>query len=187
MEFTEQQQNHIDTLIKKKYNEAYTKAKTEATDTIAASELKYNEELTTLKGKVETLQNLSGETTKRLRGALLKAEVAQLQVVDVNQVMKLLDENIITDDQNNLVVVDEAGNRRFTTEGTPLSAKFFIEEFLATNPHLKLASRSTGAGSFGNRSFTDTGSHRTMKRAEFDILPDSKKTAFIHSGGRLTG
>lgn len=186
MEFTEQQQNHIDTLIKKKYNEAYTKAKTEANDTIAASELKYIEELTTLKGKVESLQNLSGDTTKRLRGALLKAEVAQLQVVDVNQVVKLLNENIITDDQQNLVVVDEAGNRRFTNEGQPLSVKEFVTQFIDENPHHKTASRSVGAGSFGNRSF-NVPEGKTMTRQQFDILPNSKKTAFIHSGGRLTG
>lgn len=186
-EFSQEQQIVIDKLIKQKYTEAYSKAKTEAAETISAAETKHTEELSTLKSKVETLQTLSGDTTKRLRGALLKAEVAQLQVVDVTQVMKLVDENIITDDQNNLVVVDSEGNKRFTTEGQPLTAKNFIEEFLATNPHLKQASRTAGAGSFGNKSFADTGSHKTMKRAEFDILPASKKTAFIHAGGRLTG
>ena len=86
MEFTTEQQNHIDTLIKKKYNEAYSKAETKAAETIAAAELKFNEELTTLKGKVDSLQNLSGETTKRLRQALLKSEIAQLQPVSVDQI-----------------------------------------------------------------------------------------------------
>ena len=52
MDFSPEQQNHIDTLIKKKYNEAYSKSETKATETIAAAELKYNEELATLRGIV---------------------------------------------------------------------------------------------------------------------------------------
>lgn len=185
MNFNEEQQAHVDSLIKKKYAEAYSKAEQKAAETIAAAEAKYKEELDTLKGQVASLQAVQGESNERVRQALLKAEVSQLNAVNAEQVMKLTNDSVIIGADGKLTVVDAEGKARFTAEGKEMTVKEFISEFLDANPHLKLAPLLRGAGSMSATSLHGTGVAKTIKRGEFDKMGSAQKSNFINSGGRL--
>ncbi len=185
MEFTLEQQAHIDALIKKKYAEAYSKAEQKGAETIAVIEAKYTEELNTLKGQVVSLQTAQGASNERVRQALLKAEVSQLNAVKAEQVMKLVNESVIIGEDGTLAVVDAEGKARFTAEGKPYQVKDFVSEFLDANPHLKQASPSRGAGSWVENGPLGGGG-KTMRRGAFDNMAPTQKSNFIQSGGRLT-
>lgn len=188
MDFTPEQQAHVDSLIKKKYAEVYSKAEQKAAETIAAAEAKYIEDLNTLRGQVDSLTASQGENKERVRQALLKAEVAQSSAVNSQQVMKLINDNIIIGEDGNLAVVGADGGELFTAEGRPYEVRVFVSEYLDQNPHLQRAARSTGAGSIGAIGpFSGTGAAKTsMRRGEFNNLSASQKSNFIQAGGRLT-
>jgi len=184
MDFTTDQQAHIDKLISKKYAEAMTKAEGKAAEQLSAAEAKHAEETLTLRAEVEKLQATQGGNTTRLRQALIKAEIAQLNAVNVTQVMKLINENIIIGEDGELEVMDDAGNAKFDDEGKPYRVTEFIKEFLDDNPHLVNARPSRGAGSMGNTS-SFTGGGKVKKRAEFNKMDGVEKSDFIRSGGTL--
>ncbi len=187
MEFTPEQQAHIDKLISKKYAEAMSKAETKAAETIAATEAKYMDELNTLKGQVDSLKAAQGESNERIRRALLKAEVAPAGAVNVEQVMKLINESVIIGEDGELAVVDAEGKAKFTAEGKPYEVKAFVSEYLDANPHLKQATRSTGAGSMSASFFSSgMGATKTIKRGEFDSMSPAQKSNYLHGGGTLT-
>lgn len=184
MNFTEEQQAHIDSIIKKKYAEAHAKAEAKAAETTAAADVKHAEELNTLKAELEKLKASRGESNERMRRALLKAEVAQTSAVNTEQVIKLVSDNIKFGDDGNLTVVDESGVDRLDDTGKPYSVKEFVSEFLDANPHLKQASRSMGAGSV-SPSFYNAGAAKTMRRAEFDKMGRAQQADYIRFGGSL--
>lgn len=187
MDFTETQQAHIDSLIKKKYAEAHAKAEAKAAEIIVAVEAKHAEETHTLNTELEKFKAAQGESNERVRKALLKAEVSQLNAVNVVQVMKLINESIIIGEDGELAVVDAEGKTKFTAEGKPYEVKAFVSEYLDANPHLQKASRSTGAGSISAGPFSGAGATKTsMRRGEFEKLSSSQKSNYLHGGGTLT-
>ena len=176
MDFTPEQQAHIDSLIKKKYAEAHAKA-----------EAKAAEELNTLKGQLDKLQAAQGESNDRLRSALLKAEVSQTNAVKPDQLMKLLAGDFKLGDDGALTVIDEKGIARLDASGKPLSVKSYLEAFLKDNPHLRRSSGMTGSGSTSATFNPFSGpAGVTMRRRDFDNLSAQAKSNFIQSGGSLT-
>ena len=185
MEFSEEQQRIIDGLINKRVAEVKSKADAKAAELLAAAEAKHAEETNTLKADIEKLRGREGENKERIKQALLKAEVAQLNVIKAEQVMKLVNESVIIGEDGELEVIDDAGKVKYGAEGKPMTAKNFIEGFLADNLHLQKASRLTGSGSSGARFFPGETKTITMRRAEFNGLSASQRNDYIQSGGRL--
>lgn len=185
MNFTDEQQAHVDGLIKKKYAEAHAKAEAKAAEQLAAAEAKHAGEVQTLKAENESLKAERGQQNERIRTALLKSEIAQTSAVNVNQVMKLIGDSVITGDDGELKVVDEKGLISLDEAGRPLSVKTYLEGFLKDNPHLVKAAPSTGSGSMGSTFFSTGAAGRTMNRAEFDRMDSARKTNYLQSGGQL--
>lgn len=183
MEFSEEQQRVIDGLINKRVAEVKSKAEARAAEQVAEAEAKHVEESNTLKSELAKLKDREGENKERIRQALLKAEVSQLNVVKAEQVMKLVDESFVISEDGKLEVIDAEGKAKFDAEGKPMTARTFIEGFLADNLHLQKASRLTGSGSSSAMSFS--GAAKTMRRTEFNDLSASQRTDYIQSGGRL--
>lgn len=183
MDFTPEQQKGIDGLINKRIAEVKTKAEALASEQLAEAAAKHVEETNTLRAEVEKLRASQGESRERVRRALLKAEVSQLNVVNAEQVMKLVNESFVISEDGKLEVIDDAGKAKFDAEGKPETAKTFIEGFLAENLHLQKATRLKGSGSSSVLSFS--GATKTMRRAEFNGLSASQRTDYVQSGGRL--
>ena len=177
MDFTEEQQAHIDSLIKKKYAEA------KAAEIIAAAEAKHAGEIHTLRAELEKIKGREGESNERVRRALLKVEIAQTNAINVDTVLKLTSDYVKTGEDGDLKVTDDSGNLHLDEAGRPVSVKSFLEGFLKDNPYLAKASGHAGAGSFGARN--DMGAAKTMRRTEFNNLTASQQNNYIQSGGRL--
>lgn len=185
MNFTDEQQAHVDGLIKKKYAEAHAKAEAKAAEQLTAAEAKHAGEVQTLKAENESLKAERGQQNERIRTALLKAEIAQTSAVNVSQVMKLIGDSVITGDDGELKVVDEKGLISLDEAGRPLSVKTYLEGFLKDNPHLARTAGLPGAGSMSSTSFHGAGAAKTMRRAEFNELDATRKKTFIKSDGQL--
>lgn len=186
MNFSEEQQAHVDSLIKKKYAEAHVKAEAKAAEQLSTAEARHVEETQTLKVELERLKASQGESNNRLKSALLKAEIAQTRAVRIDQVMKLLDGDFTLGVDGALKVVDEKGVTRLDASGAPLSVKSYLEGFLEDNPHLRRASGTAGAGSTSAMFNPFSATAGAMQRRDFDGLSTQAKLNFIQSGGSIT-
>lgn len=184
--FDEEQQAHIDGLIKKKYAEAHAKAEAKAAEQVVAAEMKHAEETQTLRAELEKLKASQGESNERIRKALLQAEIAGAGAVNETQVAKLISDEIAIGDDGALKVVDEKGVARLDASGKPLSVKIYLEAFLKDNPHLRRSTGTTGSGSTGAIGFDGlVRAANTMRRGDFDGLSPQMKHNFLTTGGRL--
>lgn len=184
--FNEEQQAHIDSLIKKKFAEAHAKAEAKAAEQIAAVEAKHAEETNTLKAELEKLQAVRGENDERVRKALLQAEVAGTNAIKPDQLMKLLDGDFKLGDDGALMIIDAKGTARLDASGKPLFVKSYLEAFLKDNPHLQKSSGTPGSGSMTDMFISPFNGAATMRRGDFDNLSAQLKSNFIQSGGSLT-
>lgn len=207
MEFTPEQQAFIDGLVNKKYTEAYAKAKekydlalAEMTTNIKSEADKYKaeaetlktaqgrsngEDVTALKAEVEKLKAGRIKDAEDKRELILKNAAAELNAVSPSQVATLIRQNLKTDDNGNLSVVNAEGQPRLNAEGEPMTEKELIKEFLSNNPHLVKASGSSGAGSIGGTAF-NAGSAKTIKRDAYEKMGPAAKMDYIKAGGAIT-
>ena len=170
IEFTEEQQTHIDKLISTKFvdvnakfAEAHTKAEAESQVEIDAlkTELEAlktgkkttksleegNEDLTALTEKIAVLE------ADKIKGFQVSSEsniiaaASDLKAVDARQVYALVRSSILIADDGTRTVVNSDKKPRITEGGQPMTEKELVAEFLTNNQHHVQASGKTGSGS----------------------------------------
>ena len=162
VEFTPEQQAHVDSIINKKFADVHTKAEAKAQgaidelkaeiETLKASKEpgkapnKSNDDLTALQDKISVLEadkikgfHLSSESN-------IIAEASDLKAVNSRQVYELLKSQIAIADDGTRKVVNSEGQARMTEAG-PMTEKELVTEFLTANPHFVQASSKSGGGS----------------------------------------
>ena len=159
--FSPEQQARVQELIDDAYRKAFAKARKVHSAP---------EEVERLRSEVETLR---GEK-KRL--ALLKA-VSRYNVVDAEEVTRLIEDRVRMDEEGNVIVVNEKGSTMIDNSGHPVSLEEFISGWLSSRPHHLRAGRGSGAGSTGaaftggaggSYSLADPSSWRKMPRRDLD-------------------
>lgn len=161
--FNPEQQAKVQDLIDEAYRKAYSKAMKARSG---------NDEVERLKGEVT-----------RLKGDKMMAElyrsISRHNVVDAEEVAKLLNDRVRMDEDGNLRVVNSSGNIRINPAGQPVSLDEYLDEWLASRPHHLRSSGGPGAGSHGARfgwkgtlnfNLSDPGSWRSMPRENLEKL-----------------
>jgi len=162
VEFTPEQQAHIDKLIGSKFADAHTKAEAKAQIEIDAlkTELealkttkkeepqnKGNEDLTALQEKIAVLEadKIKGFQTSCESNIISAA--SELKAINPRQVFDLIQKQVKIADDGTRTVINSEGQPRINGEGQPFSEKELVAEFLANNQHFVQASGRTGSGS----------------------------------------
>lgn len=171
VEFSPEQQAHIDALIGKKYAEAHTKAEGKWNEKVSTLEKQLNElqgkgegkekkdkgeDLTALKDRLAAMEEREKKSQERERRAEILTIAAELNAVSGNQVAMLVTPHLRETENGKLAVVNAEGQVRYNSNGQPMTVKEFVGEFLNGNPHLVKASGATGAGSQGARFGADS-------------------------------
>ena len=162
VEFTPEQQAHVDSLINKKFVDVHTQAEAKAQGAIdelkaeietlkGSKETKKtpdnnNEDLTALQDKIAVLEadkikgfHLSSESN-------IIAEASDLKAINSRQVYELLKSQIDIAPDGSRKVINAEGQDRMTEAG-PMTEKELVTEFLTANPHFVQASGKVGSGS----------------------------------------
>jgi len=172
IEFTPEQQAHIDKIFNAKFADVHTKAEAKArleVDALKAEiealkvkpvgkkEEKKDEkkepgtDLTALKERLAAMELREKESKERNSQAKLLTVAAELNAVNGEQVAILIQPFIKTKEDGTLYVVNAEGQERMNGDGKPMTIKEFVAEFLAANTHLVKATGHPGAGSFSNK------------------------------------
>ncbi len=161
--FTPEQQRRVQELIDESYRKAFAKAQRNR----GASE-----DVDGLRREIEGLK----EEKKRL--ALLKA-VSRYNVVDGEEIVKLLEDRVRMDDEGNIVVVNSSGSAKINDAGYPVGMDEFLSNWLSERPHHLRSTSAPGAGStgagfghstMGRPSLADPAAWRTMAREDLDRI-----------------
>ena len=214
MEFTPEQQIHIDGLVKDAYTRAYTKAaekgveeqKTAIATALVEAETKHKASIDTANKQIEDLKainvkgvqvdnsateariaKIEGELKKEKEKGIkgsLESITAKLNAIDPEQAALLIRMQTTTDDNGNLVVINATGQPRNNGDGKPMSLNELCKEFLDASPHFVKASSSTGAGSKGDTGI-NSGAAKLMKRGAYDDLSPQAQSDYVNSGGKL--
>lgn len=91
---------------------------------------------------------LAGMNEDKKRASILSA-VSRHNVVDADEVSRLIWNDIRVDEQGTLTVQGESGQPRISKSGVPMTVGEFIGEWLTSRPHHVKGSASQGAGSAG--------------------------------------
>jgi hypothetical protein len=160
LSFTPEQQEKVQGLIDDAYRKAFSKAQKSS-------------------GKIGEIERLESEVV-RLREdkqrAVLYKSISKYNVVDAEEVAKLVGENIAMDSGGNSVVVNSSGGIMTGDSGNSVGVDEFIEGWLKERPHHLRSSVVTGAGSrssgYRSESFnvnlSDPAAWRTMSRTDLD-------------------
>lgn len=174
MKFDDQQQAYIDRLISARHAEISAKAKANYDSMLAEATA------AALKPLKARLQEAYG----KLRITELKAAASEAGAVDALQVAALLDGLIRVDDTGSLFVVDGEGERRYAKDGSPLTVKEAVADFLFLNPHLTGPRPLTGTGSHRAEGFL-VGYARTIKRRDYDQMSPEMQMQRVFEGVRI--
>ncbi len=159
--FNSEQQARVQELIDESYRKAFAKAQR----TRSAGE-----DVEGLRREIEGLK----EEKKKL--ALLKA-VSKYNVVDGEEIVKLLDDRVRMDDEGHVTVVNSSGSAKINDSGYPVAMDDFISQWLSERPHHLRSAGGAGAGShgagfthgsIGGHSLSDPSSWSTMSREDLD-------------------
>ncbi len=160
LSFTAEQQAKVQELIDDAYRKAYGKASKNA-------------------GRAAEMERLEAEVV-RLREdkqrAVLYKSISKYNVVDVEEVAKLVGENISLDTAGNSVVVNDSGGLMTDGSGSAVAVDEYIGGWLKERPHHLRSSIATGSGSRGagfrservNINLSDPGAWRSMSRTDLD-------------------
>ncbi len=163
VEFTPEQQAHVDSIINKKFADVHTKAEAKAQGAIdelkaeietlkvskepGKKENKGNEDLTALTEKIAVLE------ADKIKGFQVSSEsniiaaASDLKAVDARQVYELVRSSILIADDGTRTVVNSEKKPRITEGGQPMTEKELVAEFLTNNQHHVQASGKVGSGS----------------------------------------
>ena len=188
VEFSPEQQAHIDTLFNKRFAEVNSKA-----------EAKYKGEMDTLKSQLAESQTKKGDGKEGIDVEAMKVELEAAKadrefareewvnnslltalskhpVVDSGELVRLLRGNIKMDDKRNISVVNDNGEVKYNAQGGLMSVDEFVGAWLTTKPHHLRAAGSIGAGSQGARFGVDTsGNPLTVDVVKNMSIEDLKK------------
>ena len=160
LSFSAEQQTKVQELIDDAYRKAYSKASRNT-------------------GRAAELEKLEGEVA-RLREdkqrAVLYKSISKYNVVDAEEVAKLVGENIALDSSGSSIVVNDSGGLKTDSSGSAMSVDEYIGNWLQERQHHLRPSVATGAGSRGsgyrsgsvNANMSDPGAWRTMAREDLD-------------------
>lgn len=163
MSFLPEQQAKVQELIDEAYRKAYSKALRTRTAT---------DEVDGLKEEIKKLR-------KDRKEAALYRSISRYNVVDADEVAKLLSDRVRLDDGGNVHVIGENGSPRINVSGHPVGLDEYLALWLSERPHHLRAAGATGAGSQGVRfgsggkashNLTDHNVWRTMPREDLDRL-----------------
>ena len=157
IEFSPEQQNKVDELIRESMGRAGSIAKATAAQaerdaaTARAEALSLKAELATLKGDKEELarvtKTIQEENIKIRTGQVIQDAAAKLGFFNPSQLAKLVGDDLKWDGAK-FIVVGSDGSPRLGADGTtPLSPDSFFQEYASQNPHLVRGEVKTGVGS----------------------------------------
>ncbi len=159
--FNSEQQARVQELIDDSYRKAFAKAQRTRSS---------GEDVEGLRREIEGLK----EEKKKL--ALLKA-VSKYNVVDGEEIVKLLEDRVRMDDEGHVIVVNSSGSAKINDAGYPVGMDDFLSQWLSDRPHHLRSAGGSGAGSHGagfdhgngrTRSLGDPSSWKSMPREDLD-------------------
>jgi len=159
--FNSEQQAKVQELIDDSYRKAFAKARQTRSS---------GEDVDGLRREIEGLK----EEKKKL--ALLKS-VSKYNVVDGEEIVKLLEDRVRMDDEGHIVVVNSSGSAKINDAGYPVVMDDFLAQWLSDRPHHLRSGNGAGAGSHGvgfdhgtarARSLGDPSSWKSMPREDLD-------------------
>jgi hypothetical protein len=159
--FSHEQQAKVQGLIDDAYRKAYAKAQRSRTS---------SEEVERLAGEVERLR-------EDKKTALLYRAISRHNVVDAEEVTKLIGDRVRVDEDGNVTVVNGSGSAKINGGGHPMGIDEYLADWLGTRPHHLRSAGSAGAGSqragFGlngkfNFNLSDPSVWRSMPREDLD-------------------
>jgi hypothetical protein len=162
VEFSAEQQAHVDSIINKKFADVHTKAEAKAQGAIdelkaeietlktskepGKKENKSNDDLTALQDKISVLEADKTKGFHTSSESNIIAEASDLKAVNSRQVYELLKSQIDIAPDGSRKVINSEGQARMTEAG-PMTEKELVAEFLTANPHFVQASGKVGSGS----------------------------------------
>jgi len=159
--FNSEQQAKVQELIDDSYRKAFAKAQRTRSS---------GEDVDGLRREIEGLK----EEKKKL--ALLKA-VSKYNVVDGEEIVKLLEDRVRMDDEGHAIVVNSSGSAKINDAGYPVGMDDFLSQWLSDRPHHLRSAGNSGAGSHGvgfdhnsarSRSLGDPSAWKSMPREDLD-------------------
>jgi len=159
--FNSEQQAKVQELIDDSYRKAFAKAQRTRSS---------GEDVDGLRREIEGLK----EEKKKL--ALLKA-VSKYNVVDGEEIVKLLEDRVRMDDEGHVIVVNSSGSAKINDGGYPVGVDDYLSQWLSDRPHHLRSSGGAGAGSHGVgfdhgsgsiRNLGDPTSWQSMPREDLD-------------------
>ena len=159
--FNSEQQVKVQELIDDSYRKAFAKAQRTRSS---------GEDVEGLRREIEGLK----EEKKKL--ALLKA-VSKYNVVDGEEIVKLLEDRVRMDDEGHVIVVNSSGSAKINDAGHPVGMEDFLSQWLSDRPHHLRSGSAGGAGSHGvgfnhgnsrTRSSGDPAAWQSMPREDLD-------------------
>lgn len=131
--FMPEQQARVQELIDDAYRKAYAKAsKTRSS----------SDDVERLKSEIEALRQ------DRLMAQLYKA-ISKYNVVDTEEVAKLISDRVRMDEKGNITVVNDSGSARINGSGHPMGMDEYLSYWLSKRPHHLRSTGATGGGSQG--------------------------------------
>jgi DNA-binding protein YbaB len=170
IEYTPEQQEHMDGLIKKNHADAMTKAEAkysgqmselqgqiqglktelEAKGKEAGASKDKDKDLTALKDKIDSMEKALKQSHNQTAMGNIKSIAAELGAVNSDAVATLVTPFVRIED-GKTSVLNADGQTRFSGEGKEMTVGELVKEYLNSNPYLVKASNGSGAGSKGAR------------------------------------
>lgn len=163
VEFSKEQQDHIDGMFNKKFAEVHTKAEAKAQTEIDGLKAEIetlkatkkpdekqktgNEDLTALQDKIAVLEADKTKGFQIKSESNIIAEASGLKAINAHQVYDLIKSQINIDTDGKRTVVNSEGQPRISEGGQPMTEKELVVEFLTANQHHVQASGKVGSGS----------------------------------------
>jgi hypothetical protein len=174
VEFSEEQQTHVDALIGRKFAEL-KKENSELTDKLD----KAIKEGTG--GQKEDLSAQTKKVVEERRSLKILTALTKHQIVDTDAAAKLLDDLTYLDNEGNAVGLDKNGNAQLDESGKPMQYDDYVIEYLKNHPFLVKGSPHVGGGSQGARGIR--GSATSISRSQFATMSPTQKMKYVNEGG----
>jgi len=170
--FSQDQQSRVQELIDEAYRKAYAKAHRTITAT---------DEVENLRAEIDGLKE------EKKKAALYRA-ISRYNVVDAEEVAKLIGETVRMDESGNMTVVNGTGSSVINTSGHPMGMDEHLAHWLSERPHHLRSSGASGAGSQGVR-FSGDGSmrHNLTDPSVWHSIPREELDRLLREGVNVHG
>ncbi len=170
--FNSEQQARVQELIDESYRKAFAKAQRTRSS---------GEDVDGLRREIESLK----EEKKNL--ALLKA-VSKYNVVDGEEIVKLLDDRVRMDEEGHVTVVNSAGSAKINDSGYPVAIDDFISQWLSDRPHHLRSGSNAGSGSHGaGFNHSSTQRHTLGDPSSWSSMPREDLDRYLREGINVHG